>query len=108
VDVFAYEYSGYGHATGEPSELNIYSNARAALTLLSDGFGLKPERDIILFGEDGAVEKTGNEKRREICDQAGRASGSRRAGVVLTYSDKWGTNELTGRDSVRVAPRTPD
>lgn len=50
VDVFAYEYSGYGHSTGEPSEQNLYSNARAALSLLTDGFGLKPERDIVLFG----------------------------------------------------------
>ena len=25
VDVFAYEYSGYGHATGKPCEENLYS-----------------------------------------------------------------------------------
>ena len=31
VDVFAYEYSGYGHSTGTPSEENMYSDARAAL-----------------------------------------------------------------------------
>ena len=38
VDVFAYEYSGYGHSTGEPSEQNLYSDAKAALELLRDGF----------------------------------------------------------------------
>ena len=25
MDVFAYEYSGYGHATGKPCEENLYS-----------------------------------------------------------------------------------
>ena len=40
VDVFAYEYSGYGHSTGTPSEDNMYSDARAALQLLVDGFKL--------------------------------------------------------------------
>ena len=28
VDVFAYEYSGYGHATGKPCEENLYSVRR--------------------------------------------------------------------------------
>ena len=51
VDVLAYEYSGYGHSTGSPSEDNIYSDARAALALLVDGFKLKPERDIVLYGK---------------------------------------------------------
>ena len=50
VDVFAYEYSGYGHATGKPCEENLYSDARAALACLRDGFKLKPERDIVLYG----------------------------------------------------------
>ncbi len=51
VDVFAYEYSGYGHSGGTPSEDNMYSDARAALKLLTDGFKLKPERDIVLYGK---------------------------------------------------------
>jgi len=51
VDVFAYEYSGYGHATGKPCEENLYSDARAALACLRDGFKLKPERDIVLYGK---------------------------------------------------------
>ena len=51
VDVLAYEYSGYGHSTGTPSEESMYSDARAALQLLVDGFKLKPERDIILYGK---------------------------------------------------------
>ena len=51
VDVFAYEYCGYGWATGAPSEESMYSAARAALACLVDGFKLKPERDIVLFGK---------------------------------------------------------
>ena len=51
VDVFAYDYSGYGHADGEPSEANMYEDARAALDMLRDGFGLVPERDVVLYGK---------------------------------------------------------
>ena len=29
VDVFAYEYSGYGHSDGTPSEDMMYADARA-------------------------------------------------------------------------------
>lgn len=53
--MFAYEYSGYGHATGKPCEENIYSDARAALACLRDGFKLKPERDIVLYGALAAL-----------------------------------------------------
>lgn len=55
VDVFAYEYSGYGHATGKPCEENVYSDARAALACLRDGFKLKPERDVVLYGAPAAL-----------------------------------------------------
>lgn len=51
VDVFAYEYPGYGHATGEPSEAAMYDAASGAIAMLRDGFGLVPERDIVLHGK---------------------------------------------------------
>lgn len=52
VDVFAYEYSGYGHSEGEkPCEQAMYSDARAAIALLRDGFKLKPERDVVVYGK---------------------------------------------------------
>ena len=56
VDVFAYEYSGYGHSSGPadggaPSEDHCYADARAAFKLLVEGFKLKPERDIVLYGK---------------------------------------------------------
>ena len=38
-------------AVRSPCEANLYSDARAALKILVDGFGLKPERDIVVFGK---------------------------------------------------------
>ena len=51
VNVFGFEYSGYGHATGLPSERNVYSDARAALARVMETHGLVPERDIVLYGK---------------------------------------------------------
>jgi len=72
VDVLAYEYSGYGHSTGTPSEENMYSDAKAALSLLVDGFKLKPERDIVLYG-----------KSLGSCPTSYLASKTRVRGVVI-------------------------
>ncbi len=81
VDVFAYEYSGYGHSTGTPSEENMYSDARAALQLLVDGFKLKPERDIVLYGKSIGTCPTsylaGRNRFRGVMLVSGLASGSR-------------------------------
>ena len=51
VNVFCYEYSGYGHATGKPSEENLYSDARAAVHLLVNELGLKASSEIVLVGK---------------------------------------------------------
>jgi pimeloyl-ACP methyl ester carboxylesterase len=81
VDVFAYEYSGYGHSTGTPSEENMYSDARAALQLLVDGFKLKPERDIILYGKSigscPTCHLASRARVRGVMIVSGLASGSR-------------------------------
>jgi len=81
VDVFAYEYSGYGHATGSPCEANLYSDARAALKILVDGFGLKPERDIVVFGKSLGSCPTcylaGKHAFRGVVVCSGLASGAR-------------------------------
>ena len=81
VDVFAYEYSGYGHSTGTPSEENMYSDARAALQLLIDGFKLKPERDIVLYGKSIGTCPTSylasRNRVRGVMLVSGLASGSR-------------------------------
>ena len=81
VDVFAYEYSGYGHSTGTPSEENIYSDARAAMTLLTEGFKLKPERDIVLYGKSlgscPTCHLASRHRVRGVIVVSGLASGSR-------------------------------
>ena len=51
VNIFAYEYTGYGHATGSPSEEALYSDARAALGMLINNIGLDPATQIILLGK---------------------------------------------------------
>lgn len=81
VDVFAYEYSGYGHSTGTPSEDNMYSDARAALQLLVEGFKLKPERDIVLYGKSigscPTCHLASRNRFRGVMVVSGLASGSR-------------------------------
>jgi len=90
VDVFAYEYSGYGHATGTPTEQNMYADARAALALLRDGFKLRPERDIVLYGKSiGSCPTCYLASRnlvRGVIVVSGLASGAR---VVFPTTKAW-------------------
>jgi pimeloyl-ACP methyl ester carboxylesterase len=49
VNVFLYEYSGYGNSTGIPSETNVYADVEAAFLYLTRIVKVPPER-IILYG----------------------------------------------------------
>jgi len=95
VDVFAYEYSGYGCSTGSPSEQNMYSDARAALDLLRDGFKLKPERDIVLYGKSIGSCPTcylaGRNLVRGVILVSGLASGAR---VLFPTTKLWVADAL--------------
>lgn len=53
VNVFGYEFSGFGHSSGSgPSERNLLCDARAALAgLLRAAPYLRPETDIVLYGK---------------------------------------------------------
>ncbi|TLF81241.1 alpha/beta hydrolase [Nocardia cyriacigeorgica] len=55
-DVLAFDYRGYGHSTGRPSERGTALDARAARTILLDQPGVDPER-VLYLGESlgGAV-----------------------------------------------------
>ena len=81
VDVFAYEYCGYRWATDAPSEESMYSAARAALACLVDGFKLKPERDIVLFGKSlgscPSCHLAAKQEFRSVVIVSGLASGAR-------------------------------
>uniref|UniRef100_A0A7E4VB12 Hydrolase_4 domain-containing protein n=1 Tax=Panagrellus redivivus TaxID=6233 RepID=A0A7E4VB12_PANRE len=48
-NVFAYDYSGYGHSTGRASEANMYTDADAALIALTDRYGMT-EQQIVFYG----------------------------------------------------------
>jgi len=50
VDIFAYEYSGYGESSGVPSEADLYADIDAAYHYLVNDCGLE-ESSIILFGQ---------------------------------------------------------
>lgn len=50
VDIFAYEYSGYGESTGVPSEADLYADIDAAYHYLCNDCGLD-ESSIILYGQ---------------------------------------------------------
>jgi len=49
VNIFAYEYTGYGMSTGEPHELAIYADIEAAFKYLRDIIGI-PWTEVVLYG----------------------------------------------------------
>jgi uncharacterized protein len=55
-DVLLFDYRGYGHSSGRPSEEGTYRDARAALACLLDQAGVDPAR-VFYLGESigGAV-----------------------------------------------------
>ncbi len=56
LDVFIYDYGGYGKSSGKPSEKRCYADVRAAWRYLTQERGIAPSR-ILLFGRSlgGAV-----------------------------------------------------
>ena len=49
IDVFIFDYRGYGKSEGSPTEVGIYADGRAAYDYLVKRLGIAP-RDIVLFG----------------------------------------------------------
>ncbi len=56
VNLFAFDYRGYGRSTGEPSEAGLFRDARAAWDHLVEELDVQPE-EMLLFGHSlgGAV-----------------------------------------------------
>jgi len=50
MNVVAYDYSGYGAATGVPTESNAYADALAVFNYLLST-GITPERQLVLYGQ---------------------------------------------------------
>lgn len=49
VNIFAYEYTGYGMSTGEPHEQAVYADIEAAFKYLRDIIGI-PWTEVVLYG----------------------------------------------------------
>ena len=56
LNVFIFDYRGYGHSQGSPSEEGLYEDGRTAWKYLTEQKNIKPE-NIIIFGRSlgGAV-----------------------------------------------------
>jgi len=56
LEIFIFDYRGYGKSQGRPSEIGLYMDAQAAYDYLVSKRGAEPER-IVLYGESlgGAV-----------------------------------------------------
>ena len=50
VNVFIFDYRGYGRSDGKPSEKGLYLDAEAAIEYLVRDRGLDPETDLVMFG----------------------------------------------------------
>uniref|UniRef100_A0A7S0N1S3 Serine aminopeptidase S33 domain-containing protein n=1 Tax=Pyramimonas obovata TaxID=1411642 RepID=A0A7S0N1S3_9CHLO len=50
VDIYAYDYSGYGASTGRPSEKNTYADITAVYDHIKEQ-GVDPQAEIILYGQ---------------------------------------------------------
>lgn len=49
VNIFAYDYTGYGMSTGEPNEQAVYADIEAAFKYLRDIIGI-PWTEVVLYG----------------------------------------------------------
>merc|ERR1719233_1025237 len=49
VNIFSYEYTGYGMSTGSATEPNVYADIEAAFKYLRDIVGV-PWTDIVVYG----------------------------------------------------------
>jgi len=50
IDVFAYEYSGYGESSGVPSEADLYSDVEAAYHYLTHDCSI-PDQQVVVYGQ---------------------------------------------------------
>ena len=66
VNLFIFDYRGYGNSQGRPSEAGVYRDARAALDYLSSRPDVDPERIVFLgrsLGTAVAVELAANHRQ---------------------------------------------
>ena len=49
VNLFAFDYRGFGESEGSPEEQGLYADAMASYRYLTDSLGVPPEQ-IVIFG----------------------------------------------------------
>ena len=80
VNIFSYDYSGYGMSTGAPSEQNVYADVEGAWKALQKRYNLRPE-NVILYGQSigtvAAVDLATKEKFGGVILHGTLASGLR-------------------------------
>ena len=66
VNIFSYDYSGYGVSTGTPLETNVYADVECAYHQLRTRYNLLPEQ-IVLYGQSiGSVPTVDLASRFEV------------------------------------------
>lgn len=65
INLFSYDYSGYGKSSGTASEKNLYSDIEAAWHALLKRYDLKRE-NIIIYGQSIGTVKTSFFKKKKI------------------------------------------
>ena len=67
VNIAAYDYSGYGGSSGEPSEANVYADILAVYDFLEAG-GVQPQTQLVLYGQSvGSAPSMWLATRRPVC-----------------------------------------
>ena len=91
VNVVAYDYSGYGQSSGEPSEENLYKDSEAISSFMKDFLDIS-EKKTVLFGWSlGSVPIVDLASRKEYKNVIGTillspvASGSR---LIYDFKEK--------------------
>lgn len=80
VNVFAYDYEGYGKTTGAPSENACYEDIDAAFTYLVENEQIPPE-NIILYGRS-----LGSGPSLYLAERLAKAGGMKPGAVILQVS----------------------
>lgn len=82
VNVFAYDYEGYGKATGSPSETSCYEDIDAAFTYLVENQKIPPE-NIVLYGRS-----LGTGPSLYLADRLAKAGIMKPGAVILQVTDR--------------------
>jgi uncharacterized protein len=88
VNLFAYDYRGYGKSTGHPTEQGVYDDGLAAWDYLVEAKGLSPNQIVLLGQSLGSAVATYVATKRECAGlilEAPMASAAHMAAKILPF-----------------------